>query len=507
MKKTVLLLMIITILSKLLGFARDLTLSYFFGVSNITDAYFISNTIPTVIFGFIGTAIATGYIPIYQEILNNETKERALKFTSNLLNFSLLMSTIIILFGFLFTEDLVNIFASGFDNKTQEIAKMLTRINLFSIYFTSAIYIFSGFLNINKNFITTALRSIPFNIITIIFIFISYITDNVLFLAYGFIIGMISQLILLFPPLKKGGFKYSLELNRKDKYFKKIIRFSLPVLIGVSITQINTLVDRTMASQFGSGGISSLMYANIVYLFIEGIIVTTIVTVVFPSMSNAFEKKDMDNFKDLFSKSVIYILIFMIPISAGALIFSKQVILLLFGRGAFNMAAIEMTSNVLFYYAIGMVGFALREVISRAFYALKDTKSVLYNASLALILNIILNIILSRYIGISGLALATSISGFVASILLGIRLQSKTKGLWNKHLVKTFLKILIATIIMAIVVKGIFYNLTNFAGESGALLISILLGAIVYAILIIFMKIKEVNDLLVNLKMKLLERQ
>ncbi|PFA18430.1 murein biosynthesis integral membrane protein MurJ [Bacillus cereus] len=506
MKKTVILLMLITILSKLLGFGRDLTLSYFFGVSNITDAYFISNTIPTTVFGFIGTGIAVGFIPIYQEIVNKDTQERALKFTSNLLSFSLLFSTVIILLGFLYTENLVNVFASGFDKKTHEIAIVLTKINLFSIYFTSAIYIFSGFLNVNKNFITTAIRSIPLNIIIILFIIISYISKNVYFLAYGGIIGMFSQLILMYPHVRKLGFKFSFNLNRKDKYLKKIIILSLPIIIGVSINQINILVDRTMASQIESGGISSLTYANIVYLFIEGIIVTTIITVVFPSMSNAIEKKDIDSFKNLFSKLVIYVLIFIIPISAGTLIFSKQVILLLFGRGAFNMEAIEMTSNVLSYYAIGMVGFVLREVISRAFYAFKDTKSVLYNAGLALILNIILNIILSRYMGISGLALATSISGFVASILLGIRLQSKIKGLWNKHLVKTLLKILIATIIMAIAVKGIFYNLTNLVGESGALLISILLGAIIYAILLIFMKLKEVNDLLVNLKMKLLKR-
>jgi len=146
MKKAALLVMIITVISKIVGFVREIVLSYVFGASAITDAYLISQTIPLTIFSFISTGIATGFIPIYSKIQQNDGKHYADKFTSNLSNSLLLLATIIVAFVLAFTQPVVKMFASGFSGETLELAVSFTRITVFGVYFTAVLYIFSGYL-------------------------------------------------------------------------------------------------------------------------------------------------------------------------------------------------------------------------------------------------------------------------------------------------------------------------------------------------------------------------
>ncbi|MFY9440980.1 MAG: lipid II flippase MurJ, partial [Tepidanaerobacteraceae bacterium] len=139
MKKTALLLMIITIVSKIVGFGREITLSYFYGASNISDAFLISLTIPNVIFSFIGVGISTGYIPLYSEIEQKQGGKEGYRYTNNLVNILLIICTGIIFFGYLFTNQIVKVFASGFEGDTLALAVRFTRISLLGIYFTGLI--------------------------------------------------------------------------------------------------------------------------------------------------------------------------------------------------------------------------------------------------------------------------------------------------------------------------------------------------------------------------------
>jgi putative peptidoglycan lipid II flippase len=175
------------------------------------------------------------------------------------------------------------------------------------------------------------------------------------------------------------------------------------------------------------------------------------------------------------------------------MIFSKEIVTLLFGRGAFTPEAIEMTGGALFYYSIGMIAFGLREILSRAFYALQDTKTPMINATIAVVINIILNIVLSKYLGIGGLALATSIAAIVGTLLLFITLRRKIGGFGLKEITKSFIKICIASILMGFIALGSFNFLSQNIRENLALILAIGLGALAYAILIYFMTIPEVE--------------
>ncbi len=220
MKKTAILLILITIISKVFGFGREITLSYFYGASNISDAYLISLTIPSVIFAFIGTGISTGYIPMYSNIQQKYGENEGNRFTNNLSNITIIICTIITIFGLIFTEPTVKLFASGFEGETLALAVRFTKISLFGIYFTGLMYIFKGFLQIKGNYIIPALVGFPLNFITIAAIFLSSKT-NILVLAIGSVIATASQLLLLTPYIYKKGYRHRLGLDIKDEHIKK----------------------------------------------------------------------------------------------------------------------------------------------------------------------------------------------------------------------------------------------------------------------------------------------
>lgn len=219
MKKIALLLMIITILSKVLGVARDITLSYFYGASSITDAYLISITIPSVIFGFIGIGIATGYIPMYSQIEKLEGSKEGNRYTNNLVNILLLICTVLFVFCLIFTVLLVKLFASGFEGETLALAVRFTRVSLVGMYFTGLISVFNGLLQLKGNYAIPALVGFPMNFFTILAIIISS-KGNVILLAIGSVIATASQLLLVLPFAYKKGYKYKPVFDIKDKHIK-----------------------------------------------------------------------------------------------------------------------------------------------------------------------------------------------------------------------------------------------------------------------------------------------
>lgn len=502
MKKTALLLMIITIFSKIFGFGREITLSYFYGASNISDAFLISHTIPSVIFSFIGTGISTGYIPLYNKIEQKHGEKEGNKYTNNLVNILLIMCTGIILFGLLFTDHIVKIFASGFEGGTLELAVRFTKISIFGIYFTGLINIFGGFLRIKGNYIIPALIGFPLNLFTICSIILSSKT-NVFVLAVGSIIATASQFALLVPFIRKKGYIYSFLLDTKDEYIKKMVYIALPIIIGVSVDQINVLVDRTLASGIAIGGISALNYANKLTGFVQGLFVTSIATVMYPMISKMAAQNNLDGLKKSVSEAINLINLFVIPATIGAMIFAESVVSLLFGRGAFDSEAISMTSNALFFYSIGMIGYGLREILSRAFYSMQDTKTPMINATIAVGMNIVLNIVLSRFLGLGGLALATSISAIFCTGLLFVSLRKKIGPFGIKSITISFMKILVSSLLMGGVSYIVYDLLLSYISSNLSLILSIVIGALIYFITIYFMKVEEVNSLVCAAKKKL----
>lgn len=502
MKKATILLVLATVLAKFAGFSRDIVLSYFYGASNVSDIYLISLTIPSVIFAFIGTGITTAYIPMYSKIEKESSLEECNKFTNNVVNLTIIICTIIIAIIFLFTEPIVKLFASGFEGETLILAIKFTRITISGVYFTGLTYLFQGYLNIKKSYVIPSLMSVPFNIIVMISILMSY-KYNLFILAYGSIFASAIRLFILMFLSHKIDYSYKPILKINDDNLRNMIFLAIPVILGTSIQQVNQLVDRTIASSLEVGGVSALSYAHRLDGFIQGIFVISIATVLYPTISKLAINNEIKRLKRNVSQSINAISLLVIPATIGSMIFSVQIVTMLFGRGAFDVTAVALTSNALFYYSIGMIGFGLRSITSKVFYSLQDTRTPMINAAIGMILNIILNVVLSRLIGLGGLALATSISAITTSVLMFISLRKKIGPFGMKQISISLLKILFASSIMGGIAKLSFNYLTASLSQNLSLLIAIGVGAVSYFVIIYFMKIEDVDVIVGAIKKKL----
>lgn len=502
MKKTAFLIMVITVFSKLLGFSRELVLSYFYGASAISDAYLISQTIPVVIFNLIGVGITTSYIAMYSHILKEEGRLRADKYTSNLSNVLLLLATAIAAFVLFFTQPIVKIFATGFTDEILRMAVIFTRINVFRLYFTALLSVFTGYLRLHDNFLVPAFVGFPMNLIVILSLFISART-NVYVLVIGTVLATGAQLALIIPFVRKTGYRHHLFVDFGNRHMKKMTSLAVPVILGRSVSRINILVDRTLASSIAIGGISALNYASRLNAFVQGLFVDSITTVLYPNIAKMAAEENIEGLKKSISEAIGIINLVVIPATVGAMLFSKEIVSLLFGRGAFSAAAIEMTGISLFYYSISMLPSGLRSVTSRPFYAYRDTKTPMINSIIGIIINVVLNFVFSRFLGIGGLALATSCSAIVTSVLMFITLRKKIGPFGLMETMRSIIKITAASVGMGLTAYLCFNFAGHYVNQNVALILTIITAAIVYGFIIYFMKIPEADQVVKIIKKKI----
>lgn len=502
MRKTAILLMLLTVLSTMVGFVREIVLSYYYGVSSITDVYIISLTIPQTIFAFVGAGIATIYIPMYSNIEKDINTSAADDFTSKIINYLLILSTLIVIFSFIFATPIVKLFASGFQGDILNLAVTFTRISIFGIFFSGIIFILSAYLQSKNSFIASGLMNIPLNLVIIISIILST-KLKIIYLSVGSTIAVAIQMVFLLPFVYQKRFKYSFKFDIRDKYFKKTFKLSLPVIFSISVYQINELVNRTIASEIVVGGITSLTYASRLSAFIFAMFAVPIATAMYPMISRMVAENNLSELKKTISNAIISVNLVVLPATVGSMIFSNEIVALLFGRGAFNFKAISMTSEALFFFSIGMIGFALREILYRVFYSFQDTKTPLINASIAILINIILNIILSKFMGIAGLALATSISAIFATTFLFISFRKRIGAFGMRDILISFMKILGASLLVGSLSKLLYECIHTVMITSISFFITIIVGFVTYSVLIYFMKIGDVDIILNIIRSKL----
>lgn len=494
MKRIIIIVFFINVISKIMGFGREIALSYFFGATQITDAYLVSTIFPSF-FQIIVIGILAAYIPIYSDINQKLGNDRALEFTNNFLNIILFFSLGTFLISYIFSENIVKIFLINSNENTLKLAIYFTKITIGSIFFTVISTLFSGFLQLNNRFFIVAFRGIILNLVNILGVYISY-KYNFKLLAMFFVISAFSHFFILIPSILKTGYHYKFILNLKDKYLKEILLISFPVILGSSIEQLNLLVDRSIASRLGEGAISILNYSSKLNIAILSLSVTVILGVLFPKIAKLVSSNDMLGLKKQVRQITNFILIFTIPIVSGLIYLGKDLVNLVFGRGNITDRDLKLIGISLVFYSLCLLGLSFRDLFTKIFYSFKNTKVPVINSAIGIGLNIILNLTLPKYFGIPGIALATSISSIFISILLGISLTKNYGNLFNIQNLKVFFKVIFASLLM---IFGIYFS-KRFGNDifmygKFNVLIYTLIGIIIYFIVIYFSKIEEVDEI------------
>ena len=294
---------------------------------------------------------------------------------------------------------------------------------VFSIIFRSITTVMSSFLQSNEKTTAIGILSIPLNLGLIISIVFSAVCKNIIFLPYGYLIACTFQALVFVMIAKKNGYTIAPQLSLWNENVRCFLSSIVMLTIGSSVIQINVLVDKMLASTVSVGGVASLEYGNRILDLISGLFIISTSTVLFPKLVK--NNKDKWKLSACFDEGIENLAIFLIPLSFVLFFFPKEIITLVYARGAFDDNAVELTSPILVFYGIGLIAIGIREIISKLYFALGDMRTPVINSVIGVTLNIILNFVLVNYWGIGGLALASSITATVMSISLLIQIRKK----------------------------------------------------------------------------------
>ncbi len=486
---------IITLAVKVLGLLRDIFFANYYGTGYVASAYLAATRIPTQLLDIgLGAAITSTFIPVFNRILQKDGNEKANEFASNFINIIATLATIISILGIIFAPQVVNMLAGGFDEKTFNLTVELIRITFPMIIFTAIAYSFVGFLQSYGNFNIPAMISGISNLAIIIFLVLFRERFGIHGVATFMLIAWALQVVVQLPSAYKMGYRNKFKINIKDENIKQVFVLALPIIVSTSILPINNLVSTRLASGMGESIVAALDYSYKLYIVVVGVISYAIGNILFPELSRLISSDNKEKFVEIINKSIKVLAYILIPLTIGIIIYRSDLIRVIYQRGEFNENSTLLTSTALLFYSIGMIGFGIVEIMNKSFYSMQDAKTPLKVGVIVVISNVILSIVLSRFLDFKGLALSTSITSIINAIILIIFANRKNKGIITKNVIITIIKVIISSFAMAIVV----YFINNVIGITSSMIGSIIKmaigaisGIIIYYIFTLILRVEE----------------
>ena len=491
-----------TIISRLLGYVRDILIAVFLGAGPLADTFFVAFRIPNTFRRlFSEGTFNAAFVPSYSALLSK--KKMSENFANNIFNLLILGLFFLVIIIEILMPLFVFMIAPGFEGDSQkmELAITLTRITFPFLLFISLASFFSAILNSHNKFAVASAAPIILNIILIgVLCFGKILNDQLIhYLSYAVTISGILQFIFLYFFVKKyfsPKLKLKIKIDKKVKiFFKKL----LPSIFSSGVTQINILVGTIIAS-FQAGAVSYLYYADRVYQINLAIAGIAIGTVILPQLSKYIQNNKKDKINLIQNKALELSLFLSIPAAIALLIASEEIISSLFGYGSFDQESVKNSAKALFYFGLGLPAFSLIKVFSTFFFARHNTKVPFHISLISVLLNIVISIVFFKEIGFIIIPIATSISSWFNAIFLFILLKKKNLFSFNLIFINRFLKILVASIAM-----GVFFNfLIHFINDELIykeifkfvhLIAAVILGLIFYILVAIFIKAFKISDI------------
>ncbi len=444
-----------TMISRILGFIRDMLFARIFGVDAGTDAFYVAFKIPNFLRRlFAEGAFAQAFVPVLSDYKEQGSKQALKLFIDKTAGTLALALAIISLIGVIAAPIIITLFAPGFSNegKQYDLAVQMLRITFPYLFFISSVAFAGGILNSHGKFAIPAFTPVFLNICMIsAAIWLSpLMSEPIIALAWGVFAAGIVQLLFQFPALYRLGLLPKLKLGFKDPGVKRILKLMLPAIFGVSVTQINLLLDTIIASLLAAGSVSWLYFSDRLVEFPLGLFGIALATVILPSLSKNHAANDPIQFSKSLNWALQLVLLIGLPASIGLLMLAEPMLSTLFQGDKFTTHDVHFAGKSLMAYSMGLLGFILVKVLVPGFSSRKDTKTPVRFGIYAMVANMGLNVVLAFPFAHTGLALATSLSAFFnASLLLGKLIKDKifTPG---KNWANFFIKIIFANEIMAL---------------------------------------------------------
>jgi putative peptidoglycan lipid II flippase len=499
-----------TLVSRVLGLVRDQVLAAIFGAGNDMDAFIVAFRIPNLVRDlFAEGAMSAAFVPTFTRHLATHGRKEAWRLGNNVVNALLIVTTACVVLGMIFARPLVNFYAADFSAVPGkiELTVDLTRVMLPFLTMVAIASAAMGMLNSLHHYFVPALAPATFNVASIVCALAlvpampALGQPPMMAMAVAVIIGGMAQVVVQWPPLWREGYRYGTMLDLRDAGLRHVLLLMGPGTLGLAATQVNIFVNTLLATGQGIGAVSWLTYAfRLMYLPI-GLFGASVGTAVLPAMSRHAATGDIAGARATVSRGLALMLMLNVPAAAGLIVLARPIVEVLFERGQFLPADSVATAAALRLYAVGLLGYCGVRITSPAFYALGESRVPVMVSMATIALNIVLSGTLVRTMGFSGLALATSIAALANGAWLVALLSKRLNGIELPHLTRAFIKIAIATALMAAVTSGVDRSLPAFWGGNGSavralrLVISIASGLMTLAAAARVLRIREFDEL------------
>jgi putative peptidoglycan lipid II flippase len=502
-----------TVLSRIMGMVRDMVVSRLFGAGLATDAFFAAFQIPNMLRRFFAEgALTSAFVPTFSQTLTQRGEDDARELANICFTLLTIVMAGVTLAGVLFSPWIVGLMFPGFHAVPGklELTVLLNRMMFPYIFFISLVALCMGILNTVRHFFTPAISTVFLNISMILAaIFLrGFFEVPVTALAAGVLIGGVVQLLLQLPVLWKKGFPIRPRFAFNNPEVRRIALLMLPSVFGVGVYYLNITVSAILASLLPQGSVSYLYYAQRLFEFPQGIFTVSVAQAVLPSMSRQAAEGDLPGMKESLAFGLRLTLFITIPAMAGLMICSTPIFSLLFMGGEFDYAKALNSAQALLYYSLGLSFVALTRVLAPAFYALRDTRTPVWTAFAAFLINLAFSLALMGPLKHGGLALATTISALCNMLMLLYLLRRKIGRFGGRGIMLCGLKSLTAALPMALtafyVCRLADWSLAGQKTWKGLVLAgAIASGVAVYALCARLLRSDEVLELIGLIKRKM----
>lgn len=451
-----------TLISRLLGFIRDVLQASYFGAGVTTDAFNIAFKLPNLLRRiFAEGAFSQAFVPVLAEHKGQKSHEETRNFVAAVMGMLAIVLLIITILGMTCAAVVIWITAPGFVNDPYKLALTtdLLRITFPYILFISLASLIGSILNTWGMFSIPAFTPTILNVSFIVFIlfFSHHFEPSILSLAWATFVGGFFQLLFQIPFLKRIDMLVLPKLDWQNKAVKRVVRLMLPSIFAVSIAQISLVINTIYASFLPTGSISWMYYADRLMEFPTGILGVALGTILLPSLSRHASAGNKEDFSRLLDWGIRLCLLLALPATVGLGLLAKPLVMTLFMHGKFDLNAVVMTSYALIAYAVGLLGIILVKVLAPGFYANQDIKTPVKIAIFILCCTQLMNLAFIGPLKHAGLALSIGLSACLNAALLCYMLIKKGIYLPKPGWVDFILRIIIAILAMAFTIEVLIY--------------------------------------------------
>ncbi|GAC1641039.1 MAG: murein biosynthesis integral membrane protein MurJ [Chloroflexota bacterium] len=449
--------------SRLLGVLRNTVIAFSFGGGRATDAYFAAFRIPDTMFTLVsGAALATAFVPTFASLLERDRDDEAWNLASTVLNTVFITFAVLAGVAFVFAPLIMGFFVGATPASERDLTIDLTRIMLLQPIFLGVAAILSSILQTYHRFAPTALAPLIYNIavITGAYVFRSH---GVSALAVAVVVGAFLYLLVQIPPMRFES-RYSLSFDWHSPQALEVLGLLGPRVAGLAAFQAMLFITLFLAQRLPKGNISAINYSWLLIQFPIGTLGTAAATAIFPTLSRLSAGEDFAAVRRTVNRSLRFVLFLSMPAAVGLIVARRPIINLLYHHGKFTAQNTEQTAFALLFYALALAPLAAIEVLPRVFYAMKDTRTPVRIAVVAVVIDAALSIlfvsILPRTSGQGGLALATAIASTVQAVWLALALEDRLDGIGRWSLLLALRDAAIASLAMGVVLYVVLAGLT-----------------------------------------------